>query len=251
VPDFHVLFANNGRLTPGAIVGIVIGAIAGFLLLQALIIWFCCRRQIREYREQRRQKRLRMGSGGDVDLYEGDFGGHNQLPGGGMSMVNGRRVSRSDHDGAGTISPYLLTASPGEARSSMHTLDTHDLYAPHAPFSAQGPNSPRTSNSSAPSSPFNPSVPLTNNDSAPPSPVALTNQNTGTTSTVPRLPSKLQLAMANPDNAMFEDAQPRHTAPAGGFRRHEDAGRLPGHEEPDVEELPPNYNPDWERDSAK
>jgi len=44
--------------------------------------------------------------------------------------------------------------------------------------------------------------------------------------------------------------------PSGGFRRHEDAGRVepslpPGAAQSEVEELPPLYQPEWEDGSGR
>jgi hypothetical protein len=217
-------------LSGGAIAGIVIGALAGFAILQAIIIWFCCRRHISDMRKQRQQQRMRLATGG-VDLYEGSFSSDAEHT---MSM-NNRRVSLHDIDGAGTIDPFLGGSDP---RSSAYTDGDLSLYAPGAHMSGTGTGSPRSSHH--PSAPWNDS-------SAPSSPV------TGPSGYASRIPTKLQLAMQNPDNAMFEDEQPRTEAPVGGFRRHEDAGRLGDAPTPegDVEELPPNYNPAWETDSQK
>jgi hypothetical protein len=71
--------------------------------------------------------------------------------------------------------------------------------------------------------------------------------------------SKAQMAASlsaqNPDTISgssnyFGGRQPPPQAPPGGFRLHEDAGRVEN-DGPDVEELPPMYRPEWESESHR
>lgn len=76
-----------------------------------------------------------------------------------------------------------------------------------------------------------------------------------------RVPSPGTSQARNNQAAGFGPRLPRHEAPSGGFRRHEDAGRIPLDDEdeedsshdreppPEVEELPPLYKPEWESES--
>jgi len=63
------------------------------------------------------------------------------------------------------------------------------------------------------------------------------------------------LSAQNPDqhgsSTYFGGRQPAPQAPAGGFRLHEDAGRVDHDTSPDVEELPPMYRPEWETESQR
>lgn len=76
--------------------------------------------------------------------------------------------------------------------------------------------------------------------------------------------TKAQMAASlnahNPDESAptgddFEGRLPPQHAPTGGFRRHEDAGRIdappPNENEESVEDLPPMYMPEWENDSQR
>lgn len=76
--------------------------------------------------------------------------------------------------------------------------------------------------------------------------------------------TKAQMAASlnahNPDELAptgddFEGRLPPQHAPTGGFRRHEDAGRIdappPNENEESVEDLPPMYMPEWENDSQR
>ncbi|OXG22911.1 hypothetical protein C367_03838 [Cryptococcus neoformans Ze90-1] len=74
--------------------------------------------------------------------------------------------------------------------------------------------------------------------------------------------TKAQMATSlnahNPDESApagedFGARLPPQNAPTGGFRRHEDAGRIdaPPPNEESVEDLPPMYMPEWENDSQR
>jgi len=54
----------------------------------------------------------------------------------------------------------------------------------------------------------------------------------------------------NPGSSNYFGRQPPPQAPPGGFRLHEDAGRVDD-EAPEMEELPPMYRPEWEAESQR
>lgn len=247
---------GSTALTPGAIAGIVVGVIGAVLILQALILWFCCRKQVDAFLDNRKKKNARRSSGG-IDLYERHPGtGSDGLLGSGSSMrSNPSRVSRVYDDELGsTISPFM-----GGTEGSRSSGWTHNRQSTHMDSEA----SPRISTVSGTMA----GLPGSNNlppgtapsdhgsDLVPPSVYPPTQHNrTGSNgssqASMSRLPMKMQLALANPDNrTLYHDGQPSPNTPVGGFRRHEDAGPL-GHqtEHPppeEVEDLPPTYNPQW------
>ena len=60
--------------------------------------------------------------------------------------------------------------------------------------------------------------------------------------------TKAQMAASNPDPDVSSSHRlPPQQAPRGGFRRHEDAGRVAA----EVEDLPPLYRPEWEADNHR
>lgn len=207
---------GSTALTAGAIAGIVVGVILAVLILQAILVWFCCRRQIRNLLANRKARKNRNSTGG-VDLYE-------------------RRTSEPmvRRDEADTISPFMGGSAAWESQHSLqHSLNSH---------SANGGNGMGSGTYSAGHSPH------TSHYYPPPSSSGASTFGVGTGSS--RLPSKLQMAMQNPDNEFVESEGPPATAPAGGYRRHEDAGPIlppPQAEaaQPPVEDLPPTYNPQW------
>lgn len=135
--------------------------------------------------------------------------------------VHLRNDSISSNNSGAALLNLNLDTSP-----SMLSLPMFSPYSPHAqPPSASA--SPRHS--------YNPS----------PSSASASGQGSSGS-------SKAQMAAAlsaqNPDNRVapdFEGSQPQPEAPAGGFRFHEDAGRV------DVEDLPPVYRPEWETESQR
>lgn len=249
---------GSTALTPGAIAGIVVGVIGGVLILQALIVWFCCRRQLNTFLENRKKKNAKRMSGG-IDLYERHPGSDGGLLGSNSSMrSNSGRVSRGYDDELGTtISPFMggTTGSRGSSawdgqRQSSH-MDSESspristASGTTAGFAGWGALPPGAASSEHGSERLPPSA------YPPPSGAQHNRTASGgsTPGTASRLPSKLQLALANPDNRnVFHDGQPSPNTPVGGFRRHEDAGPLGSHPPPppeEVEDLPPTYNPQW------
>lgn len=96
------------------------------------------------------------------------------------------------------------------------------------------------------------------------SPLVPGSPNLGATgsNTTNRNMTKAQMATSlnahNPDESAstgddFGTRLPPQHAPTGGFRRHEDAGRIdaPPPDEESVEDLPPMYMPEWENDSQR
>lgn len=252
--------AGSAALTPGAIAGIVVGVICAVLILQALILWFCCRRQLTTFLANRKQKKARRSSGG-IDLYEG-HPGNDGLLGSGQSMRNQphRVTSRGYHDDelGTTISPFMGGTTIGSrgssnfdaGRQSSH-MDSSEAYGDSPRISLASGNALGNGWSPNPGSEL--SHPPSSYPPPPPGGQHVTNSS-GSSSQAPRLPSKLQLAMANPDNhAMFADGQPSPNTPQGGFRRHEDAGPLgpTTNRGEEVEDLPPTYNPQWETNSQR
>jgi hypothetical protein len=236
VPD------GSTALTPGAIAGIVIGVIAAVIILQALILWFCCRRQLQAFLANRKKRNDARRMSGGIDLYE-QHPGHDGLLTTGAMRDNRRRASShtgyADDDLGTTISPFMggTTDSGSSPRISMTSGGTTPNWAPLPPGAAV--LSDRGSDRHAPSA--YPTYPPTNGHNR--------TQSGGTAqSSSSRLPMKMQLALANPDNRnVFDDGQPSPNTPVAGFRRHEDAGSLSlrddAAEEP--EDLPPTYNPQW------
>ncbi|CAK9779976.1 hypothetical protein CC85DRAFT_283560 [Cutaneotrichosporon oleaginosum] len=231
VPD------GSTALTSGAIAGIVVGVIAAVVILQALIVWFCCRRQLNSFLANRKNRKDARRTSGGIDLYE-QHPGHDGLLASGTSMRdNHRRASRgayADDDLGTTISPFMggTTDSDSSPRISMVSGGTGMNWAPLPPGAAVLP-SDRGSGSDFTT------YPPTNGHSR--------MQSGGTGQSSSRLPMKMQLALANPDNRnVFDDGQPSLNTPVAGFRRHEDAGSLSLPATPDEpEDLPPTYNPQW------
>lgn len=226
-------------LTPGAIAGLVVGVIVGVLILQALILWFCCRRQVNNYLSNRRARQERKAGGvGTVDLYEhrpGDIDG------------NFMALPRRDEDA--TISPFLGGTS-GDRSSGWGSQ--HSLHSPSTlpldPRTSYASNS--TNSTHLPPGAFQ-SQAYPSRTSGYPPPAGSAGHGVGPGVGIgnsSRLPTKLQLAMANPDNETLASDGPPSAAPSGGFRRHEDAGRVNSTTTTHVEDLPPTYNPQWDRE---
>jgi hypothetical protein len=58
----------DARPGTGTIIGTVVGVIIAALIAQAVLVWFCCRRQLAALLASRRQSRIRQTKGGDLDL---------------------------------------------------------------------------------------------------------------------------------------------------------------------------------------
>lgn len=237
---------EKSSLSTGTIAGIAIGAAAGVIIVVALLLWLCCRRNIREMKENHQAKR----KGRNVDLYEG----------GGMRYTDSPEghtlgsFNRNDQVPQTPISPFMgggqdfsqpprqSTFGAGTSSSSGWDSSTYPASGSHGHLGpgSYGHSSFALSHNTAD----------TRSVSGSDAPTAYSGGSSSTTRQL--LPTKAQMAAQNPDvSRLLEDPQqPRSTAPAGGFRRHEDAGaltRADPAEEPEVEDLPPTYNPDWEQ----
>ncbi|BEI84354.1 hypothetical protein CcaverHIS002_0409580 [Cutaneotrichosporon cavernicola] len=224
----------SSALTPGAIAGIVVGGVGALIILQALIIWCCCKRQVGALIANRKKKKEARRKSGSVNLYEPGTG-HDGLLAPDSMRDNRTHASYgyTDDDLGSTISPFMggTTDSGSSPRLSMTSGTTGTNWAATQPCvdrsSGHGPLAYTT-------------YPPTNGDNR------STSNGTGQSSTS-RLPMKMQLALSNPDNRVFEDGQPSLNPPLAGFRRHEDAGPLPKRDlvANQPEDLPPTYNPQW------
>lgn len=240
--------ANTDRssLSTGALAGIIVAVVVGLLLLLFLILFFCCRRRIKDSIAHRRLKKDRKKNRANLDLYEDT---------GGMAMSNARNggVSLRDHEGAAAISPFLAPG-PDASRPSMQS-DTNMYGAGgyHAPshYSSQ-PNfadgaaagawpQAATMSSSGSSQGYHEPMYSASSSSSYHEPMYGGGARAA--------PTKAQLAMSNPDEVLRDPTQPQMYAPPGGFRRHEDAGSFGAPPAPEVEDLPPTYNPQWEQSS--
>ncbi|BEJ15085.1 hypothetical protein CspHIS471_0408520 [Cutaneotrichosporon sp. HIS471] len=230
----NVIHESSSALTPGAIAGIVVGGVGALVILQALIIWFCCKRQVGALLANRKKKKDARRMSGAVDLYEPGTGRDGLLAPGSM---RDNRIHASygytDDDLGSTISPFMggTTDSGSSPRLSMTSGTTGTNWAAMPAGADRG-------SGHGPSA--YPTYPPTSGDSR------NTSNSTGQSSTS-RMPMKMQLALSNPDNRVFEDGQPSLNTPLAGFRRHEDAGSLTQRDSvaDQPEDLPPTYNPQW------
>lgn len=225
---------NAADLSGGAIAGIVVAVVVVVLIIQAILLWFCCRRQLATYLENRKQQRERRRNP-DVDLFETN--GTNMTSLSGHTRNPGSSGTNPFEDQAATVSPFV---GGSECPSPISPVGTSPI------------------GTSVPSGPFSPLYPtqqsyfLTSQGSSSSSRVDDSERSIGASagSESTRAPSsKAQMAATNPDDGMLSPLYadlPPPSAPRGGFRRHQDAGRV--RVEPEVEDLPPNYDPEWERD---
>lgn len=231
---------GSTAITPGAIAGIVIGVIAAVIILQALVLWFCCRRQVDAFLANRKKRKDARRMSGGIDLYERHPGSDGLLHSGAAMRDNHHRASRggyADDDLGTTISPFMggTTDSDSSPRISTASGTTGTGWGPPPPGAAV--LSDRGSDRHAPSS----------YTAYPPTAGHNRSSSGGTPqSSTSRLPMKMQLALANPDNRnVFDDGQPSPNIPVAGFRRHEDAGSVTQLAADEPEDLPPTYNPQW------
>lgn len=301
------------RLSGGAIAGIVLAVVLSLLVIQGLLFWFCCRRQIAALLSHKRQLKSRGDpSTGHLDLVSSRHGASTSHLGGDAATIEtdlpmsrrasslfggGTRRSRTvASDGGGdtaaaemedSISPFWDGARAGGDLGTMSSVGTGLSSGPFGsraellpPLSLHSRNSGSHSRhgrqdslDSGLSRPLSMELPyLSSTTSAsvpmsPVSPVGVGGAASSPASTLPRSglsrPSKAQLAAANPDERLSSGAPRRASAggagvgtgqdllppethvpqeaPAGGFRRHEDAGAVD-----DVEDLPPMYRPEWD-----
>ncbi|GFZ47415.1 hypothetical protein JCM24511_05158 [Saitozyma sp. JCM 24511] len=295
---------SGAGLKTGAIVGIVVGVVVTVLILQAALVWFCCRRQLASLISHRKQIRAQgLKPGGEVDLFSQ----------GRSSVILEDDPSAADLMSASNRGPRSRAsrASMGFGRTGTGTARSRssvgDAYAYDetsiSPFwdgARVPPESHLTSTSdggtllpplSSLGSPFGsdtdllpPSRPHIRTDSlsstssrpvsmhelaylsptSPSSASALTSTSRSRPPQVTKAQMAAALAAANPDEPSptpgygpsrdhrgeelqgYGSRQPPMDAPTGGFRLHEDAGRVD-----DVEDLPPMYRPEWETGSER
>jgi len=253
------------RLSGGAIAGIAAGVVVIVLILQAILIWFCCRRQLLALVSHRRQMRGReVKRGGDVDLVS-QLGDPNDviLDDTGNPRPNDERRytdlhtarTRNSTDGyaQSSISPFW---DGNRVSQSQYTLDL-DLGPPLRQHTRDN-SLASTPEHQEGSSIHSPSSPLVGNPYFPAPASSTSGSGTRLNSTLSSM-SKAQLASSfaptNPDrrdddnhrlgdDLGHEGRGPPLAAPSGGFVRERDAGRVGGEE--DTEHLPPMYDPQWQ-----
>lgn len=244
------------RISTGAIIGIAVGF---FIMLQAALYWFCCRKPLAAYREQRKHRALQ-----DLDdqqrvrplnlidsrtTAEASDRGDDVLP----SLVDDQPSVSPFWDGAAVGYKNRQYPSDGGVASSDNlispTLQQHqhpyppraavrtDNSSPSTPLSAVSPSYPPITTSYDRSRSHTPDLPLASIMAS-----ALSS----------REQSKMQLLPANPDPGFEGDARP---LPRGGFRRHQDGGPMPApqrqtREADEVLELPPLYDELWSPDQG-
>ncbi|WWC73113.1 uncharacterized protein I206_107078 [Kwoniella pini CBS 10737] len=265
-------------LSTGALVGIIVSAVLVVIALQAALLWFCCRRQIRSLIYHRREmKSQEVKPGGEVDLALADhrsideYQDDNTDPYAALGARTSRySMARSKDDVATTVSPYWdSTALPASSNARAPALDLdfgsngtgqgsssherHDSFALSIGQSIPEHLTPSPSLSAGGDFGFahSPSSPLVPNQY--PSSSSASASGRGMT----KAQMAASLSASNPDTTSQFGAGnrlPPQEAPSGGFRRHEDAGPLTRPsppEEPQVEDLPPMYKPEWETDSQR
>ncbi|RXK37872.1 hypothetical protein M231_04870 [Tremella mesenterica] len=122
-------------LSAGAIAGIVVAAVVCVIILQAALLWFCCRRQIAALRLHRKQMRGReVKPDGDVDLVSTIHGSVRDDDASMHSVPNSRAHRLSD------VRTYATSARIGQTgRSSVD--DRYDAESSISPF-MDGPRIP-------------------------------------------------------------------------------------------------------------
>ncbi|WVQ81260.1 hypothetical protein IAT38_003383 [Cryptococcus sp. DSM 104549] len=312
-------------LSTGAIVGIVVSAVLVVVALQAALLWFCCRRQIRSLIYHRREMRGHeikpggevdlglatrhsMSSARDLDHYPSPITDMYQSPahtrasryslarsahGGAPATSAGFARSRSgdDLDAASSISPFWdgravsvagdrpPTIGPLGFDSELEpprALGAHDHHGRNDSLSSMALTIPETIDEGGfPSPAFSQgsTMPLVGGagGQSPQSPAwggPSAAAGAGSSRSLTKAQMAASLSAHNPDlpagpagagagaaGARRDDfgaRLPPQEAPAGGFRRHEDAGRVDGEGEgASVEDLPPMYRPEWETDSQR
>lgn len=222
---------NAADLSGGAIAGIVVAVVVVVLIIQAILLWFCCRRQLSTYLENRKQQRERRRNP-HVDLFEANgtnmtsLGRHTRLPGSGGSNPFDDQVATVSPFVGGSDCPSPISPVGTSSHNHSHLTPVSPV---HPTYQSYFLTSAGSSSSVA--------------DESERSIVASAGGESST-----RAPSKAQMAATNPDDGMLSPLYadlPPPSAPRGGFRRHQDAGRV--NVQPEVEDLPPNYDSEWER----
>ncbi|WOO83517.1 uncharacterized protein LOC62_05G007035 [Vanrija pseudolonga] len=123
--------ASGGQgLSTGAIVGIAIGAVVVVCILQAIIVWCCCRRRVSEHMASRRAQRARakLSKAGDVDLY--DRRGSNYPSENAAAW--GQRWR--DDEAASNVSPFIPAPNRTSGLTSGHWESNTVHTSLHDPF---------------------------------------------------------------------------------------------------------------------
>ncbi|KAK4684281.1 hypothetical protein P7C73_g5909, partial [Tremellales sp. Uapishka_1] len=229
---------HHSGIAANSIAGIVVGVVILVLILQAFILWFCCRRQIAALIATRKENKARGGratQAGAVDLAEHD--GVSLAPGWISREGSVRDPQRISFGAESSISPFWDPAPPFSREHSDSST-----------------SSPRISQVGSESR-LSLATPLDAFASAPPTPTS--SRPLGSMSK-----SQLVASMSGPGSSAsgseaYHSRLPPMEAPSGGFRRHQDAGPLEARpregdeREVEVEELPPLYSDDWENSSAR
>ena len=253
----------TGSLSGGAIAGIVAGVVVIVLILQAILVWFCCRRQLLALVSHRKQMRGReVKRGGDVDLVS-QLGDHNDVilddtrsnarhthSGSDYTALNTARTRDSSGGGypQSSISPFW---DGNRVSQSQYTLDV-DLGPPLRQHTrdnsfASSPELPDTASAHSPSSPLvGPYFPHSASGSR--------GTNSNSLSSISKAQLASSFAPTNPDrddprlgDVGSEGRLPPLAAPSGGFVREQDAGSLGDDQAAgDTEHLPPMYDPQWQ-----
>jgi hypothetical protein len=255
-----------GRLSGGAIAGIVAGVVLALLIAQAALIWFCCRRQLLALVSHRRQMKGReVKRGGDVDLAS-QMGDPNDVI---LDDTHTARyedatigTARSSMGGGGDRGGYAQSSiSPfwdgNRVSTSQYTLDL-DMGPPLRPHThtrdnsyGSTPDGLDSASIHSPSSPLvgHPSFPASTSSSRHNSSLGNLSKAQLASSFAPSNPDYLGHGQGQGQGSGLDERQPPMTAPSGGFVREQDAGRIPGTgppEEGETEHLPPLYDPQWQ-----
>lgn len=263
----------GGRHSAADLAGIIVACLASFAIFQAVVLWFCCRRQIKAFLLHRREIRA----------------GRITRPAGDLNMLSTRGATDMDEDVTSQMAttgevphPHLWGGSsrgPPSTAGGSQLGDDHLVspfrdapvnslanYVPQNPFETPyeqadhyALTSPTDSAAGRTASDFMSSGDM----SAWPSSYnqVWTGTGSGTSSSKAALVAALASTVSSGTGRRTNSSRPSvgrsdddgqseafnmdlpQRAPAGGFRRHEDAGQAV---EEDVEDLPPLYKAEWE-----
>ncbi|WVQ75517.1 hypothetical protein IAR50_005142 [Cryptococcus sp. DSM 104548] len=273
-------------LSTGAIVGIVMSAVVVVGAIQIVLLWFCCRRQIRAliyHRKEMRGAEIKPSGGVDLGLASrASFASGREYD---ISTAAGehpgteRRASRysnvrsqaagDDFDAASSISPFWDGAAaipPSGSVMSLNALgsgrpptigslgfdsDGESLRPPRGPFGRDRNNSLSSFTLTIPETIDESGQPSPAYDAAHPSP-ALSNS-----SNSPLMPNSAALGRGNMSKAQMAASMSAQNADREAERDVYFGARVPPAEAPSggfrrhedagtVEDLPPMYRPEWE-----
>jgi hypothetical protein len=277
-----ILLLIVNSLSGASIAGIAVGAIVVVLILQGAVFYFCCRRQFAALLSHKRQMKERQVKPGNVDLISTH---HNQTLdesmlspdelGGtghrGTTLTTSRtRQSGLDYEEDGydmqSVSPFWdNNAIPSPTTTHNNNIYRGPFDTPPSEVELEPPlarwddtirdissSSPNNGNSPSPSlGAFDSSDPLLSRHS-PNLPGASTSTSISSAKAAEVAAVAEQRRAATRERRVDEFGG--RDRPSGGFRRHEDAGRVelpPGAAQGEVEDLPPLYQPEWEEDSQR